>query len=57
MNNIEEITDAQEFYITGAYAQGIIVNGKKILVLTQIEEDTFCNGEECNDRILKEYGL
>ena len=53
----KKLTHETEFYLTGAYAQGIKIGEKKFLVITQIEEDSFCDGRECNDRIKKEYGL
>ena len=56
-DTIKKLTHSKEFYTTGAYIQGVEINGKKMLVVTQIEEDSFCDGECCNDRIEKEYGL
>ena len=55
-DKIKTLTSKAEFYLTGAYAQGVEINGHKILVVTQIEDDTFCGGEQCNKRI-EEYGL
>lgn len=53
----KELTHRKEFFLTGAFAQGIEINGKKYLIVTQIEDDSFCGGKECNDRIKKEYTL
>ena len=54
---MENITTDTEFYLTGAFAKGVTINGKRYLIVTQIEEDTFCDGEDCNERVLNEYGL
>jgi len=54
---METITNEKEFFVTGAFVQGVIIDGKKRLIVTNIEDDTFCDGEECNDRVEKEYSL
>lgn len=54
---MERITNSREFFVTGAYAQGVKIDGASYLIITDIEEDTFCDGEECNERVLKEYGV
>jgi hypothetical protein len=54
---MKTLTNETEFFLTGAYAKGVEIDGKKYLIVTYIEDDTFCDGEECNDRIQKDYGL
>lgn len=56
-NKMKTLTNETEFFLTGAYAKGVEIDGKKYLIVTYIEDDTFCDGEECNDRIQKDYGL
>jgi len=56
-NTIHHETLIDEFYLTGAYATGIELGAKKYLLVTRIEDDIFCNGTECNNRIEKNYGL
>jgi hypothetical protein len=54
---IKRKTESSEFYVTGAYAQGVEINGKMYLLITGAEEDIFCDGIECNERVEKEYGI
>ena len=56
-DTIKQLTHHAEFYLTGAYAQGVEIDGKRFLLVTQIEDDSFCDGEVCNKRIEEEYGL
>ena len=55
--NIIHLTHHKEFFTTGAYLYGVEINGHKLLVVSELEGDTFCEGNECNDRVEKEYGL
>ena len=54
---IKTLTHSKEFYLTGAYAKGVEIDGKTYLIVTQIEEDTFCSGDRVNSRVEREYGL
>ncbi len=55
--NIIHLTHHKEFFTTGAYLYGVKINGHKLLIVSELEADTYCEGEECNDRVEKEYGL
>lgn len=56
-SRIIPLTNEAEFYTSGAYLMGVMINGKKYLIVTKLETDTFCDGLNCDERMEQEYGL
>jgi len=55
--NFKHLTRHNEFFSTGCFLQGVEIDGNNILMVTAIEDDTYCDSNSCNDRVEKDYGL